>query len=386
MKYRASQKSTVTVLVEGKEEKISIPNPAEPIPPNVWSPSLLSAFEKAHLALGRLNGLATAFPYSASMQDVFYAMEAVASSRAEGLDVSITDMFLLELGQEPAATNGKIRLAWQTAQALGECGRLLDGKLPLSLRLMGKLHRVLSGAERGDATPCIAEWIVECFNDDAPASPERLNVRDCMIRLERFLQDYDVPTPALLKAALAYAHLYDIHPSLCRLGRVLIAAIFHAHGAVTGPFIPVSEYIAVHRNRYESALATARDANKWIGWLEFFAEAVTWAAEQSAAAMGRLYAVAKDDRVRIETLGRAADSARKLHLAFLGRPVTTSARLANATGLTPMTVNKSLVHLERLGIVRELSGKPRKRIYQHNQCIALLSTWSTATSRSNGSA
>lgn len=374
MKHRTYQKSSETVLIAGKEEKISIPNLTEPIPPVVWSPNLLGAFEKAHLALGRLNGLAAVLPCSAAMRDMFCCMEAVAASRVEGAEISLSDMLLFELGRGPSASDRKIRRGWQMAQALSECVRLLDDKLPLSLRLLGKLHRILSETECEEAAPCVAEWIVECFNNDVPALPVRQSVRDCMIKLERFLQDYDVPTPALLKAALAYARLYAIHPSLCRLGRILIPAIFHAHGTVTGPVIPVSEYIAAHRNRYESALEAAKDANKWIGWLELFAEAVTWAAEQSTMAMGRLRIMAKDDRVRIETLGRAADSTRKLHLFFFGRPITTSTCLADATGLTPMTVNKSLVHLERLGIVRELSGKPRKRLYQYDQCIATLNS------------
>lgn len=372
MKHRAYQKSPGTVLIAGKEERLSIPNLAEPIPPIVWSAGLLGAFEKAHLALGRLNGLVAAFPDVLPMQDMFRIMEAVASAEVEGAGISLSDVLLFELGREPSAAASEVRRVRQTAQALRECRRLLDGKSPLSLRLIGILHSVLSEGEGEEASQSVVSWILGCFDDNGPVSPPQQTVRDCMIKLERFLQDYDVPTPALLKAALAYAWFSSLHPSLGRLGRILIAAILDAQGIVTGSAICVSRYIASHRNRYESTLDTAKDAGKWTGWLEFFAEAVTWAAEQSAATMGRLLVVTMDDWKRIKTLGRAADSTRKVHRAFWDCPITTPLRLAKATGLTPMTVNKSLTHLEQLGIVRELSGKPRNRLYQYDQYIAVM--------------
>jgi len=49
----------------------------------------------------------------------------------------------------------------------------------------------------------------------------------------------------------------------------------------------------------------------------------------------------------------------------MARPITTSKRLMEKTGITPATVNKSLAHLERLGIVRELTSRKRNRIFSY---------------------
>jgi len=115
-----------------------------------------------------------------------------------------------------------------------------------------------------------------------------------------------------------------------------------------------------------------RLSGDWETWLEFFADAVVASATQAATSAKRLLELASTDSHRIEGLGRAAVSALAIHRALQRQPIATAASLAAATRLTPATVNKSLVHLERLGVVAELTRKQRGRVFSYARYADIL--------------
>src|SRR5690606_40075662 len=92
-------------------------------------------------------------------------------------------------------------------------------------------------------------------------------------------------------------------------------------------------------------------------------------ATQAVATANALLALVNADRDRIAGLGRAAASALAVHQALQRQPIATSAALVKATGLTPATVNKSLAHLERVGIVGELTNRQRGRVFSYRQYV-----------------
>jgi Fic family protein len=106
--------------------------------------------------------------------------------------------------------------------------------------------------------------------------------------------------------------------------------------------------------------------------LEFFADAVAASATQAASSARRLLDLATTDGQRIEKLGRAASSALAIHRALQRQPIVNAATLAKAIGLTPATVNKSLAHLERIGVVAELTGKQRGRVFSYARYVGIL--------------
>ena len=138
------------------------------------------------------------------------------------------------------------------------------------------------------------------------------------------------------------------------------------------PLLYLSLFFKTHRQTYYELLNRVRLEGDWEAWLDFFAEAVTVTAGQAVDAARRLDGTAQEDRARIQALGRAAGSALRLHNELLAHPITTSQHLADTTGLTPMTVNKSLAHLCKLGITRELTGQKRNRVFSYPAYIAIL--------------
>ena len=194
-------------------------------------------------------------------------------------------------------------------------------------------------------------------------------------KLELFLHDQPESTPVLLKAALAHVQFETIHPFLDgngRLGRLLITLLLCEQKALRQPMLYLSLFFKTHRQAYYELLNRVRLEGDWEAWLDFFAEAVAVTAGQAVDTVQRLEVMARDDRAKVQGLGRPAGSVLRLHHELLSQPITTAKVLARKTGLTPMTVNKSLGHLCRLGIARELTGQKRNRVYSYPAYIDIL--------------
>lgn len=201
-------------------------------------------------------------------------------------------------------------------------------------------------------------------------------MQECLNQLELFLHDQPEPTPTLLKAALAHVQFETIHPFLDgngRLGRLLITLLLCSEGVLRQPMLYLSLYFKTYRSYYYELLNRVRADGDWEAWLDFFAQAVIVTASQAVEAAQQLLELSTQDRDRIGGLGRAAASTFAVHRALMEHPIATSNSLVKKTELTPATVNKSLAHLESLGIVKEFSQQKRNRLFSYAGYIEIMS-------------
>ena len=197
-----------------------------------------------------------------------------------------------------------------------------------------------------------------------------------MGKLELFLHDQPEPTPVLLKAALAHVQFETIHPFLDgngRLGRLLITLLLCEHKVMREPMLYLRLYFKTHSQYYYELLSNVRLTGDWEAWLDFFAEAIIVTAGQAVETAQQLLDLSNRDRDKINGLGRAAPSTLQIHRALMEHPIATSSSLVEKTGITPATVNKSLGHLEQLGIVRELTSRKRNRLFSYAGSIEIMS-------------
>ncbi len=134
----------------------------------------------------------------------------------------------------------------------------------------------------------------------------------------------------------------------------------------------MSLYFKEHRSLYYEHLQRVRENGDWDGWLRFFLEGVLTTAEQAFATAQAILQRFADDRRQIETLGRAAASALRVHEVLQTKPLLTIATAAQLTGLSVPTVITSLLALERLGLVQETTERQRGRLFSYTQYLALL--------------
>jgi Fic family protein len=346
-----------------------------------WAPALRGKFDEALLALGRLDALASLLPDTPLFLYSYIRKEAVLSSMIEGTQSSISDLLVFEAEEEPGVPVSDVQEVSNYVAALEHGLDRLAGGFPVSLRLIREMHEHLLAKGRGaDKTPgefrTSQNWIGGTRPGNAvfvPPPPGK--VMECLGALELFLHDQPEPTPPLLKAALAHLQFETIHPFLDgngRLGRLLITLILCEEGVLKQPLLYLSLYFKTHRSAYYELLDRVRVIGDWEAWLEFFAEAVIAVANQAVQAAQDLEQMAADDREKIQLLGRAAGSAHRVHQELLARPLTTSRKLEASTGLSHVTVNKTLKHLISLGIVQEVTGHKRNRLFSYAQYIAIL--------------
>jgi Fic family protein len=363
----------------GEAVRAFVPAPLPPRPPLVWSPPLRARFDEALLALGRLDATSQLLPDTSLLLDSLVRKEAVLSSMIEGTRSTVTDLLLFELGQEGEAPAADTREVSRYVAALDHGLKRLRGGFPLSSRLIREVHRILmKGGEGQHADPGeyrrTQNWIGGTRPGNAAyVPPPAHEVAGCMSSLERFL--HDGATSPLIKAALSHIQFETIHPFLDgngRVGRLLITLLLCEEGVLKEPLLYLSLYFKQHRKRYYELLDATRRTGDWEAWLRFFADAVLASAEQAVDAIRRLHALAEQDRGRIERLGRAAASALRVHQALQSRPITNTTALVAATGLTPATINKSLVHLERLNVVHRLGERLRGRVFSYSGYVKIL--------------
>ena len=378
---RKLQGQYVSISTVGEKARALIPAPLPPKPSIEWTPKLRGKFDQALVALGRLDSISTYLPDISLFLHMYVRKEAVLSSMIEGTQSSLSDLLLFELDMEPGVPLDDVREVSNYVAALEHGLKRLAEGFPLSLRLIKEMHAVLLSRGRGsNQTPGefrrTQNWIGGTRPGNAAFVPPPANqVIKCMGELELFLHDRPEPTPPLLKAALAHVQFETIHPFLDgngRLGRLLITLLLCEQKMLRKPMLYLSLYFKTHRQYYYELLNEIRLSGNWEAWLDFFAEAVIDATTQAVDTAWQLVNLANEDREKINGLGRAAASALRVHQALTERPITVSNWLVKKTGITPATINKSLEHLEHLGIVRELTSRKRNRVFSYTRYLEIM--------------
>ncbi len=255
----------------------------------------------------------------------------------------------------------------------------LAGGFPLSLRLSRKC---IVGFCREAGAAANALRIPPQSELDRGHAARQRRIRSATARarhgvhgdLEHFLHERTT-YPALIRAALAHVQFETIHPFLDgngRLGRLLITLMLCEDGALREPILYLSLYFKTHRARYYELLQQVRQKGDWEAWLEFFLEGVVETSEQGVASGRRLIELFDRDKEKIAPLKRAAASALRVHSELQKAPLLSVPVAAKKLGISQPTIQKSLDHLVNLGIVREVTGKRRHRIYQYTSYLKIL--------------
>jgi Fic family protein len=370
----------MTTAVGGEQVHAFVPPPLPPVPP-IRMEGLLSLLEEANRAVGRLDGMTSILPDPPLFIYMYVRKEALLSSQIEGTQSSLSDLLLYENEEVPGVPLDDVQEVSNYVAAMTHGLERLRGDFPLSLRLIREIHHVLLSRGRGsDKEPGefrrSQNWVGGTRPGNALYVPPPPNlVMECMGNFETFLHTKTPDIPLLVKAALVHLQFESIHPFLDgngRLGRLLITFLLCAEGALHEPSLYLSLYFKTHRRQYYDLLQQVREEGAWETWLDFFLTGVKETSEQATATARRILALFAEDRSRIETLGRKTPSALRLHQLLQTRPITSIPAAAKRLGVTQPTISKSIEELVGLGIVREVTGRQRDRVYAYDRYITIL--------------
>lgn len=370
-----------TTSIAGESVRAFVPPPLPPVPPLDLNAERHDLLEKANRSLGRLDGVATLFPDPALFLYMYVRKEALLSSQIEGTQSSLSDLLLFESDELPGVPLDDVEEVSCYVSAMNHGLDRLRGGFPLSLRLIKEIHKTMLSSGRGSKKApgefrTSQNWIGGTRPGNAtfvPPPPNR--VIECMGLLEKFLHNDPVKTPLLIKAALAHVQFETIHPFLDgngRVGRLLVTLLLCAEGALAQPMLYLSLYFKKHRDQYYDLLQRVRTKGAWEDWLDFFLLGVIDTTDQAVRTAQRILDLFRDDRARIEKLGRAAASALRLHHAFQERAVLSIPGAAKRVGVSQPTITSALAHLAKLGIVRETTGRKRRKLYVYDAYLKIL--------------
>ena len=367
-----------------REEQVRafVPNPLPPKPPLALGGSLLLALDSASLALGRLDSITILLPNPALFLYFYIRKEAVLSSQIEGTQSSLSDLLLFEMEEAPGVPLGDVVEVSNYVMALQHGLRRLRGEdFPLSNRLLREIHSVLLARGRGsDKTPgefrTSQNWIGGTRPGNANyVPPPHTAVQDCMAALERFLHARDDSLPILIRAALAHVQFETIHPfqdGNGRVGRLLITLLLCEAGMLKEPLLYLSLYLRQHREEYYDLLQQVRLTGDWEAWIAFFLEGVRETAESAVTTARQLVEMFASDRATIEQGNNRVNSTLHVHEALKDRMILSISEASERTGVAFPTASKAIEQMVKLGIVREITGRRRNRLFAYDRYLAIL--------------
>jgi Fic family protein len=366
--------------VAGEPVRAFVPPPLPPA--DLDLSSLYQHLDRANQALGRLDGLTVLLPDVRFLLYLYVRKEALLSSQIEGTQSSFVDVLLFENKAPTSVPKEDVEEVSNYVAAMQHGLRRLQGGFPLSLRLIREIHAILlRGGRSANKTPGefrrSQNWIGGTRPGNASfVPPPPGQMMEALDRFERFLHYDKHGLPLLVEAGLVHVQFESIHPFLDgngRLGRLLITLLLCAKGALKQPLLYLSLYFKTHRNQYYDHLQRVRSEGAWEEWLKYFLEGAATTAQEAAETATRILGLFSIDRQKIQKLGRSAASALRVHEYLQRKPIANIAGTAKALKISIPTVTVALNHLVRIGIVEEVTGKRRDRIFTYSRYFNIVS-------------
>jgi Fic family protein len=356
-----------------------VPKSLPPNPPLALDASLLSLLEEAVGELGRLDGVAKVIPDPDFFVSMYVRREAVLSSQIEGTQSSLEDLLELELEQERSDPLSDVYELVNYVRAMN-FGLERIATLPLSLRLIREIHRELlrdgrgSKATLGEFRRC-QNWIGPSGASLKQATfvpPPVAEMKQALHDFEGFLHA-DSSYPTLIEVGLAHAQFETIHPFLDgngRVGRLLNIFLLVHRGVLRQPLLYLSYFFKLHRAEYYDRLMAVRLAGDWEGWIRFFLRGVRQTAQEATETAERLFELREAHRSLVLENNLGQNGLMLLSNLFQ-RPLVNIKLVASLLDSTFPTASRLVSAFEELGILVEITGQKRSRIFRYEPYLDL---------------
>ena len=373
-RLQGSPAGQLVPTIEGQRAFVPAPLPLEIQP----TAQLMRSLEEAASAVASLAGVGETMQNAHLLIGPFMRREAVLSSRIEGTQASISDLFRYEASGR-RRPRGDVQEVANYVEALERGLELLE-ELPISLRLVNELHSVLmSGVRGGEARPGELRggqvWIGppgSLIQEASYVPPPADRVRDLLLDWEWFVNESG-SLPVLFRCAMMHYQFEAIHPyrdGNGRIGRLLITLFLCARGILPKPLLYLSAYFERDRNAYYDQLFRVSATGDWEGWIVYFLRGV---AEQALDAQARVRLVRdlQEQKRQILLMRRESANALRLLDEVFARPVVTAGEASRLLGVTPAGARRLLERLVQAGVLGEL-GDEWPRLYVNSELLDLI--------------
>ena len=365
--FRASTSGKVIRTIEGYWAFVPHPLP----PPIAYDRETVELLSDADRGLGRLAGIGQLLPNPHLLITPYIRREAVLSSRIEGTRASLSDLLYFEAAEEEPPSAPDVQEVRNYVRAM-EYGLKRLEKLPLSLRLVREIHAQLMAGVRGaERRPGelrqVQNWIGPpgCSLAEATFVPPPVSEMEAALgEWEKFLHDAK-DMPPLVQCALMHYQFEAIHPFVDgngRVGRLLITFFLCERGHLPQPLLYLSAFFEQHRAEYYGRLLGVSRFGDWMGWIKFFLQGIATQASAAIEDSQRILALQKRYREMFHRRKASGTALAIMDELFLN-PFVTATRLTERLGVSFPTVQTTIDWLVKTGVLREITGRQRNRIY-----------------------
>ncbi len=333
-------------------------------------PQINIMLENATRVLGELNAFTMIVPNVDIFIQMHITKEANTSSKIEGTKTEMDEVLVSKEQIDPEKRDD-----WQEVRnyidAMNYAIKELD-TLPLSNRLIKKIHEILLDSVRGEVKlpgefRKSQNWIGGASLASAYfIPPHQMHVDELMSDLEKFLHNEEIFVPHLIKIAIAHYQFETIHPFLDgngRIGRLLITLYLVSNGLLKKPSLYLSDFIEKNKTAYYEALTTVRTNNDIERWIKFFLEAVISTAKSGIKTFEAILALKQEMDALIVGFGKKAHNASKLIEFLYQKPIVSMADVSEALGIAKATTSSLIKDFESKGILKEMTGYERNKLF-----------------------
>jgi len=339
---------------------------------------LLNLLSQADRELGRLDMYSEYIPNIDLFISMHVLKEASQSSKIEGTKTNIEEALL-----EKNDINEEKRDDWEEVQNyVSALNMAIDSlaKLTFSTRLIKESHKILLKGVRGKHKlpgefRKSQNWIGGAtINDATFVPPVENSVNDYMSDLENFAHNTEYYFPDLLKIALIHYQFETIHPFLDgngRVGRLMITLYLVEKGILKKPILYLSDFFERNRTLYYDNLTRVREKNDLTQWFKFFLVGVIETAKGSIKTFDGILKLQKEVDVKIQKLGSRSNNAQLIISNLFQKPILGAQKAREITKLSLPSVYKLIDDLEKLEILKEVTGAKRGKYYLFSDYIKL---------------
>jgi Fic family protein len=356
-----------------------IPNP---LPPGImYNDTLISLLSRADRLLGELSGTGRILKNPYLLISPYIRREAVSSSKIEGTQSSLSDLFFYEASEIKRPRIQDVKEVHNYVLAMEEGIRLLR-ELPVSTRLITKLHEILmKGVRGGHGTPGELRRSQNrigppgCSLDEATFVPPPVDeMHSALSDWEKYVNSA-AKEPVLLQAALMHYQFEAIHPFIDgngRIGRLLITIFLCQKDSLSQPLLYLSEFFEQFRSEYYARLLAISRVGDWQGWFEFFLRGVINTAESALANAKSILSLYDDYSRLLNEAKRLPEIAHKLLDEIFMSPLISVSNLSKRWGVSFNSVKAGVTRLEQIGLLSEITGRERNKLFASKELMKIL--------------
>ena len=344
----------------------------DPLPPRFdIGPATIKKLSAADFALGELRGIGQMLPNAQLLIAPFLRREAVLSSRIEGTIASLDQLIMFEVEPSRESQNPDVGEVANYVSAMEYGLKRLD-ELPVSLRLIRELHeKLLRGVRGQDRRPGEFRQTQNAIGQQGLPVEEARYIPPPVAQMTQALSDLELfihgssDLPFLVQLALVHYQFEAIHPFLDgngRIGRLLLSLLICEKGYLTHPMLYLSGFLEKHRDRYINSLLRVSQSGDWAGWIDFFLEGVAEQSHDAVERSGLLLALHQQYREKAQT-ARASALPLLLIDQLFQIPALTMTMARGLLDVTQVSAQRSVERLVDLGILEEVTGQQRNRLY-----------------------